>query len=98
MQPIAGLLVPFYHLSGKGRAWVDFLWYPPPRAAFPGALVSELALRDPGIMWCMHSIFSVKSHFLSNSKVYKYVMMQAALSCAELQGELCTLCNKNKEV
>ena len=48
VQPIAGLLVPFHHLSGQGRAWVDFSWYFPPRAAFLGALVSELALRDPG--------------------------------------------------
>ena len=48
VQPIAGLLVPFHRLSGQGRAWVDFSWYSPPRAAFLGALVSELALRDPG--------------------------------------------------
>ena len=48
VQPIAGLLVPFHRLSGQGRAWVDFSWYSPPRAAFLGALVFELALRDPG--------------------------------------------------
>ena len=48
VQPIAGLLVPFHRLSGQGRAWVDFSWYSPPRAALLGALLFELALHDPG--------------------------------------------------
>ena len=55
VQPIAagrgaGILVPFHCLSGqsRARAWAGFLWYSPPRAAFLGALVFELALRDPG--------------------------------------------------
>ena len=48
VQPISGILVPFHRLSGQGGAWVDFSWYSPPRAAFLGALVFELALRDPG--------------------------------------------------
>ena len=48
VQPIVVLLVPFHRLSGQGRAWVDFSWYSPPRAAFLGVLVFELALRDPG--------------------------------------------------
>jgi hypothetical protein len=48
VQPITGLLVPFHRLRGQGRAWVGFSWYSPPRAAFLGALVFELALLDPG--------------------------------------------------
>ena len=48
VQPIAGLLAPFHRLRGQGRTWVGFQRYPPPRAAFLGALAFELALCDPG--------------------------------------------------